>query len=147
MELADERGLKPVFSFIVEPTSPILQKWPILEPKIVDILGTLPWLALELLRRGEHRTDNTITVVITIQEKSDLDWTSVRDRIVKLLEDSECAYVAVEIGRGTVNTGGEKDSRILPKHAYSLPALPGSSIAPRGSSKSAGTFGCFVKIR
>lgn len=69
----------------------------------------------------------------------------MRDRIVKLFEDSECIYVAVEIGRGTVNTRAKKDLRILPKHAYSLPALSGSSIALRASYKSAGTFWLFCE--
>lgn len=77
-------------------------------PKIVSILETRSWLALELLRRGKNldSDSNSITVVITIEEESDLDWISVRDRIVKLLEDSECAHVAVEIGRGTVDNYG-----------------------------------------
>ena len=61
---------------------------------------------------------------------------------MNLLEDSECAYVAVDIGRGIVFTGAQKDPRMLPEQAYNLPALPGTSIAPRGSSLSAGTFGC-----
>lgn len=56
IELADERNLKLVFPFIVERTASILQKWPILEPKIMSILGTRPWLALELFKRGEHPT-------------------------------------------------------------------------------------------
>lgn len=149
VELADERGLKPVLSFIVERTSPILQKWQILEPKILSLLGTKPWLALELLRRGKDLTgnNNPITVVITIEEHSDSDWSLIRDKIVKLLEDSDCAYLAVEIGRGMVTTGAEKDPRILPEKTYDLPALPGTSIAPRGSSISAGTFGCYLKVR
>lgn len=149
VELADERGLKPVLSSIVERTAPILQKWHILEPKILSLLGTEPWLAVELLRRGQDLTDNNnpITVVITIEEQSDSDWSSIRDKVVRLLEDSECAYVAVEIGRGIVSTGAQKDPRMLPEQAYNLPALPGTSIAARGSSMSAGTFGCYLKIR
>lgn len=149
VELADERGLKPVFSSIVERTAPILQKWPIIEPQIVSLLGTRPWLAIELLRRGQDLISNSnpITVVITIEEESDSDWSFVRDKVVKLLEDSDSAYVAVEIGWGNVNTDAEKDPRILPGHAYNVPALPGTSISPQGSSKSAGSFGCFLKIR
>lgn len=74
----------------------------------MSILETRSWLALELLRRGKNldSDSNSITVVITIEEESDLDWISVRDRIVKLLEDSECAHVAVEIERGTVDNYG-----------------------------------------
>lgn len=81
----------------------------------MSILGTWPWRALELLRRGEYLIgdSNPITVVITIEEESDMDWIFVRDRIVKLLEDSECAYVAMEIGQGTVNIGAEKKSDVV----------------------------------
>lgn len=94
----------------------------------MSILRTRPWLALELLRRGEHLTSNSnpITVVITIETESDPDLVSVRDRIVKLLEDSDCA---LEIGRGTVNTGAEQDTKLLAQHAYTLPAQPGTSGA------------------
>lgn len=142
VELAEERGLKPVFSFIVERTASLLQKWPILEPKIMSILRTRLWLALELLRRGEHLTGNSnpIMVVITIEEESDLDLISVRDRIVKLLEGSDYAYVSVEIGQGTMNTGPEKNTRIWAQHASTLPALPGTIIAPWDPSKSTGIF-------
>lgn len=87
VELADEGGLKPILSFIVERTASILQKRPIIEPKIVSLLGTRPWLALELLRRGQHltRSSNPITVVMTTEEESDSDWSFVRDEVVKLL--------------------------------------------------------------
>lgn len=129
--------------------APILQKWQILRPKILSLLGTEPWLALELLRRGQDLTgnNNPITVVIMIEEHSDSDWSLIRYRIVKLLEDSDCAYLAVEIGRGIVTTDAKKDPRNLPEQAYDLPALPGTIIAPRGSSISAGTFGCSLKVR
>lgn len=143
VELAEERGLKPVFSFIVERTASLMQKWPILEPKIMSILRTRLWLALELLRRGEHLTGNSnpITVVDhAIEEESDLDLISLRHRIVKLLEGSDCAYVSVEIGQGRMNTGPEKNTRIWAQHASTLPALPGTIIAPWDPSKSTGIF-------
>lgn len=75
VELADERGLKPVFSFFAERRASVLQKWPILEPKMVSLLGIRPWLALELLGRGQdfNSTGNPITVVIAIEEESESD--------------------------------------------------------------------------
>lgn len=77
----------------------------------MSILGTRPWLALELLRRGGHLIGNSnpITVVIMIEKESHLDWVSVSDRVLKLLKNLDCAYVVVEIGRGTINTAAEKD--------------------------------------
>ena len=81
----------------------------------MSILRTRLWLALELLRRGEHLTGNSnpITVVDhAIEEESDLDLISLRHRIVKLLEGSDCAYVSVEIGQGRMNIGPEKNTRI-----------------------------------
>lgn len=69
--------------------------WKILEPKILSLLGTKPWLALELLRRGQDLSgqNNPITVVIKIEEHSNSDWSLVRDKIVKLLEDSDSAHL------------------------------------------------------
>lgn len=86
-------------------------------------------------------------MVITIEETSESDWTNIRDEIATLLEEAGLGYIAVEIGRGVVFNGADKDSRILPDYAYTLEARPGSSIGPRHSTKSAGTFGCFVRLR
>ena len=149
IEIADGRVLLPVFSFSVEATEPVLTKWQILESQIIKILGSQQWLALELLRRGTDLTpsNNPVTVVVTIEETSESDWTCVRDEIAKLLEEARFGYVAVEIGRGVIFNGFDKDSRILPNNAYSLEARPGTSIGPRGSTKSAGTFGFFVRLR
>lgn len=55
--------------------------------------------------------------MITIEEESDSDWILVWEKIVKLPEDLKCAYVALEIWRGIVDTDAEKDPRILPVHA------------------------------
>lgn len=52
----------------------------------------------------------------------------------------------VEIGREVVNADAKTDPSILPGEAYDLPALLGTSIVLRGSSKSAGTLGSFLKI-
>lgn len=64
-----------MFSCLVEHTAPIGQKWKILEPKILRLLGTKPWIALELLRRGQDLIgqNDPITVVITIEEHSNSD--------------------------------------------------------------------------
>lgn len=72
VELADERGLKPVFLFFEGSRASVLQKWPILEPNMVSLLGIRPWLALELLARGQDfdSTGNLITVVIAIEDES-----------------------------------------------------------------------------
>lgn len=96
-------------------SEPVLGEWPVLKPQIIKILGSQPWLALELLRRGKGLThgDNLVTVVVTIEEMSESDWTSVRDEIAKLLEEAGLGYLAVEIGRGVVFNGADKDSRIL----------------------------------
>lgn len=150
IEFADKRGLQPVFSFSVERTKPVFGKWPILRPQIIEILGSQPWLALELLRRGKDlltHSNNPVTVVVTIKETSQPDWTNVRDEIAKLLEEAGFGYIAVEIGRGVVFNDANKNSRLLPDNAYSPEAKPGRSIGLRGSIESAGTFDCFVRLR
>ena len=89
IEIADKRDLMPIFSFSVETTEPVLGKWPILKPQNIKILGSQPWMALELLRRGKDLThsDNLVTVVVRTEEPSDSDWTNFRDEIAKLLEE------------------------------------------------------------
>ena len=86
-------------------------------------------------------------MVVTIKETSQFDWTNVRDEIAKLLEEAGSKYIAVEIGRGVVFKGADKNSRLLLDNAYTLEARPGRSIGPRGSTKSAGTFGFFLRLR
>lgn len=150
IEITDERGLLAVISFPVEMTEPVLVKWPILRPQIIEILGSQQWLALDLLRRGTDplsHSNNPVTVVVTIEETSQSDWANVRDKIAKLLEDAGVGNVAVEIGRGVIFTDADQNSRLLPDNAYTLEARPGTSIGPQGSTRSAGTFGCFVKLR
>lgn len=150
IEIADGRNLLLVFSFSVEATKPVLGKWPNLQPQIIEILGSQPWLALELRRLGDDvltHSNNPATVVVTIEETSESDWTNVRDEIAKLLEEAWFGYITVEIGRGVVFNGADKDPIELHDRAYTLEARPGSSIGPRCSTKSAGTFGCFVRVR
>lgn len=149
VEIADERGLKPKRSSTVGDGEPVLAAWPKLESQIVEILGDTLWLAIELLRRGtdEDGINNPITVLITISESSTSDWTDCRDRIANALEAAEFEYVAVEIGRGTISRSFEKDSRILPISSYELKARCGNSIGVKGSTASAGTFGCFLRLK
>lgn len=149
VEIADKRGLKPKRSSIVQDGEPILAAWPNLETQIISILGETLWLAIELLRRGtdEEGINNPITVLITISESSTSDWTDCRDRIASALETAEFEYIAVEIGRGTISRSFEKDSRILPTSSYELIARGGNSIGVKGSTSSAGTFGCFLRLK
>lgn len=149
VEIADERGLKPKRSSTVGDGEPVLAAWAKLESQIVEILGDTLWLAIELLRRGtdEDGMNNPITVLITISESSTSDWTDCRDRIANALEAAEFEYVAVEIGRGTISRSFEKDSRILPISSYELIARCGNSIGVKGSTASAGTFGCFLRLK
>lgn len=69
-------------------------------------------MALELLRRGKDLThgNNPLTVVLTIEETSESDWTTVRGKMTKLLEEAGFEYIAVEIGRGVIFNGADKDS-------------------------------------
>ena len=147
--IADTRGLKPRKSFTIGDGEPILAAWPNLESQIIEILGDNLWLAIELLRRGtdDDGISNPITVVITINESSTSDWTVCRDRIASALEAAEFEYVAVEIGRGTISRFFEKDSRILPPSSYELVVRNGNSIGVKGSTVSAGTVGCFLKLK
>lgn len=149
VEIADKRGLKPKRSSTVADGEPVLAAWANLESQIVEILGDTLWLAIELLRRGtdEDGINNPITVLVTISELSTSDWTDCRDRIANALEVAEFEYVAVEIGRGTISRSFEKDSRILPPSSYELIARNGNSIGVKGSTASAGTFGCFLRLK
>lgn len=149
VEIADGRGLKPVESFGVAASERIYEAWPLLKKEVIRILGLRLWLALELLRRGKGDTaeENPITIVITIDRSPQPDWTEVRERIVDLLESNHFEDVAVEIGRGSICRTAQKDSRLLWTDAYQMKAQMGTSIGPIGNVKSAGTFGCYVRIR
>lgn len=135
IEIADGRNLLPVFSFSVEATKSVLGKWPNLQPQIIEILWSQPWLALELRRLGDGvftHSNNPATVVVI-----GIGLDQVRDEIAKLLEEAGFAYIAVEIGRGVVFNGADKDPIELHDRAYTLEASPGSSGAlPKAQGQS-----------
>lgn len=149
VEIADARGLQAVRSFAVNPQDMIYKSWPSIKKPIIEILGSRPWVALELLRRGKGATaeENTNTIVITIETSSQFDWTEVREQIVELLEADNFEDIAVEIGRGGIYRLAQKDARVLPTDAYEIGAKIGTSIGPRGNDESAGTFCCYVEIQ
>ena len=101
------KRLQPTLTHRVEADEPILSVWPLLESRTTHNLRDKDWLALELLRRGCSYSprENPVTVTITIDESSQADWIDVRERIVRVLDDSHNEQVAVEIIRGVVWRG------------------------------------------
>ena len=104
---------------------------------------------MELLQRGTGATaeENPTTIVITIDHSSQIDGTQVREQTVEVLEAYQFENTAIEIGRGSIYRSAQKDTRSLPNDAYLTEARMGTSIGPRGSLPSAGTFGGYVRIR
>lgn len=107
VELADPSGLQSTLTHRVEAEEPILSVWPLLESRITNILGDKDWLALELRRRGTNYSpqENPVTVTITIHESSQADWINIRNRTVRVLDNSHNEQVAVEILRGVMWRG------------------------------------------
>ena len=107
------------------------------------------WPAIELLcrRTNEEGINNPITVLITISKSSTSDWTDYWDKIASALNTAEFEFIAVKIGRGTISWSFEKISRILPTSSYKLIARGGNSIGVKGSTTSAGMFGCFLRLK
>lgn len=67
--------------------------------------------------------------------------------MVDLLETNHFEEVAVEIGRGSIYRTAPKDTRYLLDDAYQTEARMGTSIGQSGNTNSAGTFGCYVRLR
>lgn len=150
VEIADPRGLQPVFSHPVEHDSPFLGLWSAdLERRIADVLGQSDWLALELLRRGvsPRQLDNPITITVTIDEASELDWVDVREKLVAILDENRLDEVAVEIIRGVIRRGWT-DEMCRPKdEEWGGKAVFGGSISPSRSTAGTGTLGGSLELQ
>ena len=148
IEIADPRGLLETISGLVEPGQPIVKLWPELEIDVKKILGERDWVVLALLRRGTdlETKKNPITISITIDEDSTLEWVSVREQIVKLLDYKKLHYLAVEIIRGRI-VCNQSNRQVLFEESYETPAKMGSSIGPHDFPKSWGTLGGFVRLK
>jgi len=149
VELADPKGLQPTLTHRVEPDEPILSAWAHIESQIVDILGEKDWLALELLRRGSSYSpkENPVTVTITIHETSQADWVHIRERIVRVLDDSHYDQVAVEIIRGVVWSGWNFEACLPADREWEGLANMGGSIGPSRSEICSGTLGGYLQLQ
>lgn len=57
-------------------------------------------------------------MVVTIEETSKSDWTKVRDELTTLVGEAGFGYFAMEIGRGVIFNGADKDPIEMHDHAY-----------------------------
>lgn len=148
IELIDERAIITRLSHAIEPDHPIVSIWESLEGEIEKILGARDWIILALLRRGtsEDPEQNNVTVTVTIEENSIMDWVAVRDSIVVLLDEQGLQDIAVEIVRGQMSCAASGREVLVPG-SWQTATKMGGSIGPRGYEKRSGTLGGFIGLK
>ena len=153
LEMCDEDAIRLMRSFPVHPLDRAVKMWPRLEGPIIDALRSTDCLAMTLVRRGRETlgswpslTQETvvdqrhITVFVTIPEGSSIDWASVRDKIVNILEEADVLDVAVEIHRGRLWPAMVHSGTFLDENDWKKPAKGGASIGPVFEPESATTW-------
>ncbi|KAK2804658.1 hypothetical protein FQN50_006497 [Emmonsiellopsis sp. PD_5] len=158
VEIFDPRAYRQVSGlrvFPVDKNDMILEHWPEVYERTLDIIGYEGWLALECFRRGTKRVKdhNPITITLTIPYDSDpdRDWRPVRDGIVKILDDLFLPHVAVLIVRGDIWRADGYDEFAhparLPSIEWQIDPDDGGSIGHYKSARAASTFGGFVQLK
>ena len=133
LEMCDEDAARPCRSFPVDHSDQAVLMWPTLEGPIVDTLRSTDCLAMTLVRRGKEDipNQNPITVFITIPIDSLIDWVSIREDIINILEAASVFDVAVEITCGRIwSAAAHFGFTKLPDDSWEKPARGGSSIGP-----------------
>ena len=153
LEMCDEDATRLMRSFPVHPLDRAVRLWPRLEGPIIDALRSTDCLAMTLVRRGRETVGSWpsisqetvvdqrhITVLVTIPEDSSIDWASVRDEIVNILEEVDVLDVAVEIHRGRLWPAKAHSGTFLSEDDWKKPAKGGASIGPVFEPQSATTW-------
>ncbi|KAG5205242.1 hypothetical protein GTR04_3869 [Trichophyton interdigitale] len=148
VEIIDTRANPQLISYPVSVSDPFVDSWHVLRPVILEILAKCDWTLLCVVRRrNRNHFEGPITVALTVTEESTHDWTTVRDRIVELLDSRGHYNVAVEICRSNIWHASSFDDPVLNRRDWAIKAKPGGSLGPRGSTTSASTFGGFIDLQ
>ena len=152
LEMCDEDAIRPMRSFPVHPLDRAVRLWPRLEGPIISALQSTDCLAMTLVRRGRETVGSWpsliqetvddqrhITVFVTVPEDSSIDWASVRDEILNILELVDLLDVAVEIHRSRLWPAKVHSSIFLDEDDWKKPAKGGASIGPVFEPESATT--------
>jgi hypothetical protein len=140
-EIFDPLYVRVPDHFIVELSHPLISAWPNLCHRIIEALGSRPWLTLTAVRRGIHKTstDNPITILITTPDPPAIDVT--REAILLL-----CAragfHLQFEISEESSVFGtSSPDEMQLHASAFTGPILMGSSVSAKSVEDTSGTMG------
>lgn len=149
VEILDLRATHRTLTFPISATDPFVVAWEALRPDILNVLGDKQWIILSVVRRGKEEAPKHITIAITVAEDSTDEWSTVRERILQLLDAQKHYSVAVEISRGrlwyaTLSTPTEDP--VLELRDWDVKARLGGSLGPHRSEASASTFGGFLEI-
>ncbi|KAM5472376.1 hypothetical protein MauCBS54593_002967 [Microsporum audouinii] len=148
IEMIDERASIYPRAYAIDFQDPFVAQWPSLRDAIIDTLGDSDWTVLQPLLLGspDGLGPRTITVSLMVRFESTCIWTSIRERIIKILDNQGLYHVAVAIHRGSV-LQTLLEPRLLEKRDWKLPTVFGGSIGLRGSDDSSGTFGGYLELQ
>ena len=94
----DVESPNPNSIFVVEPGHPFIATWSGLRDKVVQLLQSYEWRALDVLLYGETVQKAKPTVFITMEERADDGWLELQRKIRGVVGD----YAEVEKRGGIV---------------------------------------------
>jgi hypothetical protein len=74
VEIIDWEYSRALANFIMEPSHPLVFVWPKICNRIIEALGTRPWLTLTAIHRGTYKIpkQNPVIILITVPDSSSL---------------------------------------------------------------------------
>lgn len=150
VEIADNRAFDPDKVFPLHPRDPIYSQW----YDVVQSIWTHCYLehvnTIGCFRIGksDNWEQNPPTVLITVNPNTDLEWKTMREDVVLILENHYLPMVAVKIQRDEVlRSSGLIRTPDMPLDVLQGSALVGQSLGRRGLDDKQGTFGGFIEIQ
>ena len=150
VEIADSRAFDVDKIFPLHPRDPIFAQW----YGVVNSIWTHCYLedvsTIGCFRIGKSDDweQNPPTVLITVDPNTDLDWKTMREDVILILENHYLSMVAIKIQRDDVLRGsGLIRSPDMPLDVLQGSALVGQSLGRRGLDDKQGTFGGFVELQ
>jgi hypothetical protein len=127
--------------FIVEQSHSLISAWPNLCHRIIEALGSRPWLTLTAVRRGIQKTptDNPITILITTPDPPAIDVT--RGDILSICARSGFHLQFEILEESSIFGMGSPDEMQLHASTFTGPILMGSSVSEKSVEDTSGTIG------
>lgn len=146
IEIIDSRASHGKIIYPLSLEDEIIERWPLLRPRIHQELEGKNWRALQVMRMGYMIAGVTpaVTIILTVSDIFDVDWIKTLGKIEEIFH--EPLYIHLELKlhliQGSVIRQTGRPTSIAAEQ-FEQEVRIGSSIGPDSGS---GTLGLYIKI-